>query len=167
MDSGNGRSAHRKAEAKRLEDRVNQIVLCCTVGLAGAALFPTRLAAQSRPGPVAAILGTWHGTSTCVDRARDTACHDEEVIYQVDSAAGPTGPVRMVADKVVNGSRESMGELWLRYDTTTRAWSAELRARFHMRWSFEPNGDEMSGTLSELPSGRLIRRVAARRTAND
>jgi hypothetical protein len=144
---------------------LNQIVLCCTVGLACAALSPTRLSAQSRPGPVAGILGTWHGTSICVDRARDTACHDEEVIYQVDSAAGPAGPVRMVADKVVDGARESMGELRLRYDTTTRAWSAELRARSHMRWSFEPKGDAMSGTLIELPSGRLIRRVAVRRTS--
>ncbi|HJQ66543.1 MAG TPA: hypothetical protein VJ816_09215 [Gemmatimonadales bacterium] len=146
---------------------MKQIILCCTVGLAGAAVSPARLSAQSRTGPAAGILGTWHGTSICVDRARDTACHDEEVIYTVDSAAGPTGPVRMVADKVVNGSRESMGELRLRYDTTTGAWSAELQGRFHMRWSFEPKGDAMSGTLVELPSGRRIRRVDARRTAND
>ena len=134
-----------------------QVVVLC---------FVASLAAQVSQGPAAEILGTWRGTSLCVDRARDTACHDEEVIYQVDSAAGPTGPVRVVADKVVNGSRESMGVIRLRYDTTTHAWAAEIRtARGQVLWSFAPNGDEMSGTLLELPSRRLIRRVAVRRTS--
>lgn len=123
------------------------------------------LPAQSRSSPANGILGTWRGSSICVDPTRDTACHDEEVIYHVDSAASPTGPVRMQADKVVNGSRQRMGALQLRYDTTAHAWWVELSTRFHARWSFEPQGDRMVGTLDELPSGRVVRRVAVRRAS--
>jgi hypothetical protein len=121
------------------------------------------LSAQAAPGAANAILGTWRGSSICADPARDTACRDEVVIYQVDSAASPNGPVRMRADKVVNGSRQPMGGFYLTYDTLQRVWSVELQMRIQARWSFAPTGEQMSGTLTEVPSGRLIRRVAVRR----
>ena len=114
----------------------------------------------ARPGD---ILGTWRGTSICADPAHDTACKNEDVIYQVDSLMIPAGPVRMSADKIVNGIRQPMGVFWLRYDSTTHVWSAEFRARFNARWSFEPKGDRMTGTLVELPSGRVVRRVTTSR----
>lgn len=109
------------------------------------------------------ILGTWRGSSICVDRAHDPACTDEQVIYQVDSLASPTGPVRMAADKIVNGVRRPMGVFRLNYDSTTRAWSVEFHARFNARWSFTLQGDHMTGTLVELPAGRLVRRVTTSR----
>jgi hypothetical protein len=141
------------------------VFLCVTIGVGGPAFGMSSLAAQSAVGPVGAILGSWRGSSICVDPARDTACRDEQVIYHVDSAVGPSGPVRMVADKVVNGSRQPMGGFQLSYDPATHVWSADLRMRVHARWSFEPNGDQMVGTLTDLPSGRLIRRVAVRRSS--
>jgi hypothetical protein len=123
------------------------------------------LPAQAPPSPASLILGTWHGTSLCVDPQTDRACHDEEVIYDVDSAAGPRGPVQMRADKVIAGVREFMGTLRLIYDSTTHTWSADLAtARVHARWTFEPRGEVLAGTLSELPTNRLVRRVTARRT---
>ena len=64
------------------------------------------LAAQGPPTPAALIAGTWHGTSSCLDRLVDRACQNEEVVYQIDSAAGPRGPVTIRADKVVNGVRQ-------------------------------------------------------------
>jgi hypothetical protein len=128
------------------------------------AAFPlVFLVLQAPDTPAARILGTWHGTSICVDRQVDRACGDEEVIYEIDSAAGPSGPVRMRADKVVSGVREPMGELRLQYDSTAHSWSAEFTARLHVRWSFEPQSDVMFGTLRELPSERLMRRVTVRR----
>lgn len=123
------------------------------------------LASQAPATPAAAIVGTWHGTSTCVDRARDTACADEEVIYDVDAAPAGDGLVRIHADKLVGGTRQDMGEFVLRYDSTTHAWTADIKMRMSARWSFEPKGDAMTGTLAELPSGRIIRRIAARRTS--
>lgn len=113
--------------------------------------------------PAARILGTWRGTSICVDRQVDRACQDEEVIYDIDSASSPRGPVRMRADKIVSGVRQPMGVLRLGFDSTTHIWSAELSTRFSGRWSFEVKGDVLEGTLKELPSERLVRRVKAHR----
>jgi len=118
---------------------------------------------QTPQAPAASILGTWRGTSTCADKAHDTACHDEVVIYEFDSSASARGPVRWVADKVVNGTRENMGALRLQFDTMTHAWSIDFNTRIAVRWSLEPRGDHMVGTLVERPSGRIIRRVSVRR----
>jgi len=123
------------------------------------------LEAQSTAGPAASILGTWEGTSLCADRAHDPACRDEHVIYQIDSAAGPNGPVRMVADKIVNGARVNMGIDRLQYDTLAHVWFMDIQTRFHARWSFAPKGAEMSGTLVELPAGRVVRHVTVRRSS--
>ena len=139
-----------------------QVLLCFTLSVVGPVGRPS-LSAQAAPSPANAILGTWRGSSICVDPARDTACRDEDVIYEVDSAASPSGPVRMLADKVVNGLRQPMGGFHLAYDAVQRAWSVDLQTRTQARWSFAPMGDQMSGTLTEVPSGRLIRRVAVRR----
>jgi hypothetical protein len=129
----------------------------------GAAVALALVVFQTPDQPAARILGTWHGTSTCVDRQVDRACGDEEVIYVIDSAAGPRGPVRMAADKLVNGVRQPMGELRLEYDAPSRTWSVDLDARFRARWSFRPQGEDLLGTLTELPGGRLVRRVTAHR----
>jgi len=108
--------------------------------------------------PAAAILGAWHGTSLCADTQVDRACHDEEVIYVIDSAAGPHGPVRWQADKIVNGVRELMGISTFTYDSAAKTW-------FWDRFTFAvgAGGDSLIGDLRELPSHRLVRRVAVGR----
>jgi hypothetical protein len=131
--------------------------------LASLALSLAGLIFQEPGTPAAMIVGTWRGTSTCVDPQADRACRDEVVVYDVDSAAGPRGPVRMSADKVVEGVRQPMGLLRLQYDSASHSWFADFTARVHARWSFEPRGDVMVGTLRELPSARLVRRVTVRR----
>jgi hypothetical protein len=159
---GNRRTT-KQLSARTMRDRPTPLKALAI--LAALALSFTPLPAQSTSGPAASILGTWHGSSTCVDRARDPACRDEDVIYEVDSAAGPAGPVRMTADKIVNGARVNMGTGPLQYDTVAHAWVEEIRGRFHGRWSFVPKRAEMTGTLVELPSGRLVRRVVAHRAS--
>lgn len=124
--------------------------------LAGALLL---LQAQ----PAMGILGEWRGRSLCTDQRADPACRDEEVIYRMDSAAGAEGRVRMRADKVVNGVREDMGDILLQYDSTAHGWFADLSLRLRVRWSFRARGDTLTGSLAELSSGRLIRRVSALR----
>ena len=124
------------------------------------------LAAQGPPTPAAVIAGTWHGTSSCLDRIVDRACQDEEVVYTVDSAAGPRGPVSIRADKVVNGVLQPMGIFRLNYDSTSASWSVEFStSRFRARWTYEVHDSVMVGRLSELPSQRLVRRVAVRRVS--
>lgn len=134
-------------------------------GLVASAAFLAFVTAKVPQEPARQIVGTWHGTSICADPQTDRACRDEEVIYDVDSAASPRGPVRFRADKVVAGVRENMGTLHLTYDSTTQSWSADLTtARIQARWTFQPQGETMVGALRELPSNRLMRRVAVRRT---
>jgi len=111
-------------------------------------------------GPADRIVGTWHGESTCVDKEVDRACKDEEVIYEIDSAAGPRGPVRISADKIVNGARENMGVFRLSYDSSADQWFADLNTRIRARWTFVPRGNSIVGDLSELPAHRLVRRIA-------
>jgi predicted GH43/DUF377 family glycosyl hydrolase len=113
--------------------------------------------------PADRILGTWHGESICVDKQVDRACKDEEVIYEIDAAAGPRGPVRISADKIVNGVRENMGAFTLSYDSSADQWFADLNARIRARWTFVARGDSIVGDLSELPGHRLVRRIAVRR----
>jgi len=118
---------------------------------------------QQRPTPADRILGTWHGESICMDQQVDRACKDEEVIYEIDSAAGPRGPVRISADKIVNSLRENMGVLTLKYDSSADRWFADLNSRIPARWTFVPHGDSIVGDLSELPAHRLVRRIAVSR----
>jgi beta-1,2-mannosidase len=113
--------------------------------------------------PADRILGTWHGTSICVDKQVDSACHDEAVVYVIDSAAGPRGPVRWQADKIVNQVREPMGVSRLTYDSSGDNWFVDINARFRGRWTLMVRGDSIVGDLSELPAHRLVRRIAVQR----
>lgn len=87
------------------------------------------------------------------------------MVFDITSlAAGDS--VELKADKIVNGAREHMGVVHLGFDADRRAWSLEFRSRrFHGRWSYQVQGPVMTGTLVELPSERLVRRVRARRAS--
>ena len=119
--------------------------------------------AMQAASPADLILGAWHGTSLCVDKQVDRACNDEEVIYVIDSAAGPRGPVRWQADKIVNGARELMGIAHMTYDSTAKTWFWDIPSSRHGRFTFALRGDSIVGDLRELPSQRLVRRVAVGR----
>jgi hypothetical protein len=113
--------------------------------------------------PPKKILGTWRGTSICVDHAKDPACRDEVVVYDIDSLVG-TDSVLFKADKIVGGKRQPMGEMHFGYDPKGTTWSCELKTRVHALWSFQPGDSVMRGTLVELPSHRLVRRVLVKRS---
>jgi predicted GH43/DUF377 family glycosyl hydrolase len=115
---------------------------------------------QQPQSPATSIVGVWHGTSRCADTQVDVACRDEEALYVIDSAAGPRGPVRWQADKIVKGARESMGISPLTYDAAGRNWFWEFTARLRGRFTLAVRGDSLVGALRELPSQRLIRRIA-------
>jgi hypothetical protein len=133
------------------------VILAALTGLPG-------FAREEATDPAEALRGTWRGTSTCVDKATDTSCHDEVVIYEFEAAGQPRGRVVWRPSKVVNGSVLPMGELELAWDAAEKTWSKEFTSpRFHGRWSLTVEGPKMTGSLVELPSGRLVRRVAAAR----
>lgn len=111
------------------------------------------------------ILGTWQGTSTCVDKVAYPACKDEVVVYVIQPLGAGADSVTVQADKIVNGARISMGDLQFgRAGEGT--WLAEFQtARYHDRWTLTLEGDRMTGTLVDLPSGRLVRNLTLRRVS--
>jgi len=111
------------------------------------------------------ILGSWHGTSTCVDKVRFPACKDEEVIYDVTAARGDTVTLR--ADKVVNGAREFMNESQF-VRGADGSWTAELETpRYHLRLVIAVERDVMKGRLLDLPDQVLVRRMSLRRVGTE
>jgi hypothetical protein len=121
-------------------------------------------AAAAQPD-AAAILGVWRGTSTCVDREIAPACKDELVIYTFVPIPGkPASTVRLEADKLVDGKPERMGEFDFTLDPATGAWTAEFRnARYQGLWSYTIDGKRLTGTLVDVPTGKVVRRIATQK----
>ena len=117
---------------------------------------------SAETGP-ARLSGTWRGTSVCVDRVAAPACKDETVVY--DFTPGPRpGTVRWAADKVVNGRRESMGELELAFDEKDGAWTVEFSSpRVRSVWRLVVSGTRITGTARLLPGNEIIRKIDVRK----
>jgi hypothetical protein len=132
--------------------------------LASLLIIAATAAPARAAGPEDAILGTWRGTSTCVDLKRAPACKDEVVVYDFRPSSGTKGGVTLDAKKVVDGVAVSMGELELTLDPGTSRWSGEFQnSRVHVVWSYKVNGNAMTGTCEEFASKAVLRRVAVKR----
>lgn len=109
------------------------------------------------------LVGSWHGTSACVDRVHFPNCHDEEVIFDAVArdSAGDTVTVR--ADKIVQGHREFMGESnYVR--GSDGLWVAEFRnERVHLRLTLRLSGSKLIGHIIDVPTGRTVRDQALTR----
>lgn len=128
-----------------------------------AAVVFTLVVQPSAPGP-SQLLGTWRGTSTCTDRVAAPACNDEIVVYEFTQGAKP-GLVHWVADKVVNGKREPMGEMDLAYDETEKCWKAEFSSpRVKSVWRVSVDGNRMTGSARLVPGNETIRKIDARKS---
>lgn len=111
----------------------------------------------------AELIGTWRGTSTCIDRVAVPACHDEVVVYEF-TAGAKAGEVHWKAFKIVNGEQALMGEMDLSYDTGEVCWVAEyISPRARTRWSLMIDGPRMTGAARLLPGKTVFRRIEARK----
>jgi hypothetical protein len=125
-------------------------------GLAGIMLMA---ASVSAPAQTAALVGTWRGTSTCVDQEHFPACSNEHVIYEARLTHSSPDTVTIRADKVVAGTRDFMGEL-LFTPQSDSSWIADVRTpRFHFTVTLRREGDRLTGAMTDLPSGRRIRDI--------
>jgi len=119
-------------------------------------------AAPDDPKP-AELVGTWRGTSTCVDRVAAPACRDEVVVYEF-TAAARAGSVIWKADKVVDGQRQSMGEMELAYDAKQKCWAAEFSSpSLRSTWCLAVDGAHLTGTGRLLPGKEIIRKIDVRK----
>ena len=113
----------------------------------------------SQPGTQpAAPLGIWRGPSLCTDRTAAPACHDEDAVYEFAPGA-KAGTVHWIADKMVDGKRENMGEADATYDAAERCWKAEVVSpRVKSVWRFTVSGNKLTGTARLQPGGETIRK---------
>lgn len=123
------------------------------------------LLAASPASQAPAIIGSWRGTSKCVDLAQFPACHDEVVIYDIRPIQTTADTVMLRADKVVNGKREFMFELPFARQTDG-SWSSEFEGpRAHGRWVLHVRTSSMTGELLDLPESTLVRRMSLMKVA--
>ena len=115
-------------------------------------------------GTVGEIVGTWSGSSVCVDRQAAPACNDEKVVYEINASSGKPDTVSVKADKVVDGKRVSMGDLEFTHDAKSGTWTSELDTpRVHALWRLTVNGATLTGTLTMLPSKAVVRKIDLRK----
>ena len=137
---------------------------CCLRLVVAFVLAVACVLGEALAGPVDEIVGTWRGTSACVDRQAAPACTDEEVIYVIVASPGPPDSVTVTADKVVDGKRVPMGSLDFTHEATSRSWTSELETpRMHALWRLSVSGTTLSGTLTLLPAKAVVRRVDLRK----
>ena len=119
--------------------------------------------AQSQEG----IVGSWRGTSLCVDKANFPACKDEQVIYDVLPKGSRRDTVTVRADKIVNGKREFMGELEFSL-LPDSSWVAHYEnPRVKSRFVIRVRDTHMTGFLMDEIAGQRVREVALDRVKNE
>jgi len=128
-----------------------------------AVLLLTAASLLASPAPVAEVLGDWRGTSTCVKSAEFASCRDEVVIYEFRKAAEGERVV-LTAYKIVDGEKQLMGEFYLTWDAQQGAWTKDFQnERYHGLFTYVVHGDDITGTLVDLPSRHVIRNISVRR----
>jgi hypothetical protein len=106
------------------------------------------------------IVGSWRGTSLCVDKEHYPACKDEQVIYDAVRKASSRDTVNLRADKVVNGVREFMGEFEFSRAPDS-SWIAKYEnPRVRLRIVLTISAEHMSGFMLDEISGRRVRKMA-------
>jgi hypothetical protein len=107
-------------------------------------------------GKASQFAGTWRGDSFCV--ARNTACHDEAVVYRVQQVPASDN-ASISADKIVNGKAIHMGSLEFQYDQPSQSWVCQYPQGV---WRLKVAGAKLNGTLTQ-PDGTLFRKIALRK----
>jgi hypothetical protein len=109
------------------------------------------------------LVGIWRGTSTCIDREHFPACKDEQVFYEARLTHSSPDTVTIRADKLVDGSREFMGELFFTPQADS-SWTAGVHTpRVHFFVTIHRAGDRLSGAMTDVVSGRRIREIVLER----
>ena len=138
----------------------NLVVLAA---LDGGAAAPAPAPAPT-PAPKSEILGVWKGSSICTKVEGNEFCQDESVVYTVVDVPGQPATVALKAERVVDLSLQPMYSLYFTYRPEQGNWTCEFtRPRFRGIWAYVIHGDEMTGTASLVPSGKIVRNVTAKR----
>jgi hypothetical protein len=104
------------------------------------------------------LAGNWIGESIC--QVKDSACHDEKVIYRV-TEPDAAGKLTIDADKIVNGQPQDMGVLDCTYERAGQKITCEISNGI---WEFTVKGNEMTGTLKLKDKDKtLFRKISVKK----
>jgi hypothetical protein len=128
-------------------------------------LAASALAADAPSSPAGGrIVGEWRGSSICTNRKILPACKDESIRYVFTGPAEGTNTYHLIADKLVSGSYQTMGEMDLVYSAVENTWTNDANAPAckNCQWWYRI---EKSGLVGGLKSGtgEPLRKVAAKR----
>jgi hypothetical protein len=115
-------------------------------------------------GPRDQLVGTWRGTSLCLDRTALPACGDEQVVYDISAPSGTPDVLVVKADKVVDGKRVFMGETTFSPDVAAGRWTSEIKTpNVHALWHLSLHDGRLSGGMLLLPSKTAVRIIELER----
>jgi hypothetical protein len=110
------------------------------------------------------LVGTWRGTSLCLDRAALPACADEQVVYDIGAPTAEPDVIIVKADKIVEGRRVPMGEVSFRPDVATGRWVSEIETpNVHALWHLALRDGALRGGMLLLPSTTAVRIIELKR----
>jgi hypothetical protein len=97
-----------------------------------------------------------------VNASWNAACHDEITVYNFVPASPDSIHATVQGFKIVQGQRDSMGELPVTFVPDAQEWNATFTTRSgEDRWSFRLHSDTLLGELLVSPGGQVARHVVA------
>ena len=105
------------------------------------------------------IAGTWSGTSPCI--AKDTACHDETVVYHIAAIPSASNRFSVSADKIADGRPVNMGTLEFNYDPAEHTLSCTYAQGI---WRLKVEAGKIEGMLTRR-DGTIFRRLSLKKSA--
>lgn len=110
------------------------------------------------------LVGDWRGDSKC--QGNNPYCKDEVALYHFSEIEDQPTKVHLVADKLVNGKWEFMGQ----FDLDIDAANSTLRTEFPIPrtggkgvLTFRVAGDKMDGIMMIYPENEVGRKIHVER----
>lgn len=108
------------------------------------------------------LVGQWVGDSLCTPVRK--ACHDENASYRISKKEGAANVVVISMNKIVDGQEEVMGVDDFTVDAKKKTLTMDKVNRgATFRWLFAWKGQAMTGTLTEVANGAVIRNIRVNR----
>jgi hypothetical protein len=129
------------------------------------ALAISSLAAGQPADPAGGrIVGEWRGTSICTNHELAPACKDEIIRYVFTGPAKAKKSYHLVADKLVSGKYETMGEMDFEYSGADSTWSCGFSSPRCPKctWWYRIEKSGLVGGITS-GSGDALRKVSAKR----
>lgn len=142
---------------------LKSLTICAAMIFAG--LLAAGCTKAQTNDPAAKIYGDWTGESICKNKEKYPACKDEKVVYHFSKSTADASKIHLVADKIVDGKNEYMGEFDFTYDAAKNTLTAEFTFKQNRGiWEFIVSGNSIEGTLKDLPDKTLIREVKVKKS---